>query len=245
MIKALKEAKENSSWVEPNEEWETATREFVAAILDPARGRRFLRAFAPFAERLAHLGALNSLAQTVLKCTTPGVPDIYQGCEVWDFSLVDPDNRRPVDYAHRTQLLATLDPASPAELLTDWRSGRIKLFVLQRLLQLRATAPALFAEGRYAPLEPTGPHATRLVAFERTHADQRLVVLTPRTTAALNFPATGEQWHDTKITLPPGKWRDIFTNRTIETTGDHPVADLLAELPVACLVRVNTASRNR
>ena len=126
MMKALKEAKENSSEIEPNEEWESATREFVATILDPARDKRFLRAFVPFAERIAQLGMLNSLAQTGLKCTTPGVPDIYQGCEIWDFSLVDPDNRRPVDYAHRQQLLASLDDAQPADILADWRSGRGK-----------------------------------------------------------------------------------------------------------------------
>ena len=237
MVKALKEAKENSSWVEPVEEWENAAREFVAAILEPARGRRFLRAFVPFADRIAELGALNSLAQTVLKCTAPGVPDIYQGCEVWDFSLVDPDNRRPVDYAHRRELLASLDGAKPADLLADWRSGRIKLLILQRLLQLRAQSPELFGESSYGPLETSGTHAGRIVAFERAIGGRAIAVIVPRTASALGFPAIGDVWNDTTVALPPGNWEDVFTNRRLECTDAARVADVFAHFPVACLLR--------
>ena len=237
MLKALKEAKENSSWVQPNEEWENAAREFVAAILDPVRGKRFLRSFTPFAARIAQLGAQNSLAQTVLKCTTPGVPDIYQGCEVWDFSLVDPDNRRPVDYAHRQQLLASLDGASPADLLADWRSGRIKLFILQRLLRLRADFPECFGEAGYRPLETSGSHAGRIFAFERAGRDRTIAVIVPRTAAALAFPAIGDVWKDTEVSLARGMWRDVFTQRRVSSSDKAEVADVLAHFPVACLVR--------
>ncbi len=237
MVKALKEGKENSSWVEPNEAWENAARAFVAAILDSARGGLFLRAFALFAARIAEIGALNSLAQTVLKCTVPGVPDIYQGCDVWDFSLVDPDNRRPVDYAHRQRLLASLDGVRPAELLADWRSGRIKLFVLQSLLRLRAEVPACFGESSYRPLEISGAHADRIVAFERAGSGNAIAVIVPRTVGALAFPAIGEVWQDTAVALAAGRWRDVFTDRQVESSGQVRAAEVLADFPVACLVR--------
>jgi (1->4)-alpha-D-glucan 1-alpha-D-glucosylmutase len=149
MVKALKEAKVTSSWVEPHEEWEKATTEFIARILDPAQSRKFLQSFGPFAGRISELGMVNSLTQLVLKCTTPGVPDFYQGTEIWSYTLVDPDNRRPVDYDERRRLLGSLSAASPAELLRDWPSGRIKLFVMQTLLSLRRDRPDSFSEGTY------------------------------------------------------------------------------------------------
>ncbi len=237
LLKALKEAKTNSSWVEPNEEWENAARAFVAATIDPQHGQRFLRSFVPFATRIAELGAMNSLTQTVLKCTAPGVPDFYQGCEIWDFSLVDPDNRRQVDYTHRQRLLASLADASPAELLADWPSGRIKLFVIQRLLALRREHPDLFQQGSYAPVAVSGMHATRIVAFLREHEEQAVLVLTPRLSRPLGFPPLAEVWQDTTVETIPGAWRDIFTGARHEP-GDHTsVAEIFAHFPVACLVR--------
>ncbi len=135
MVKALHEAKVNSSWIEPNAAWDTAVEEFVGKILEPGRNNRFLAAFEPVATRIAELGAVNSLSQAVLKMTVPGVPDIYQGQELWDFSLVDPDNRRPVDYSLRMSLLESLrENPSPRELLANWRDGRIKLFATRTLL---------------------------------------------------------------------------------------------------------------
>jgi (1->4)-alpha-D-glucan 1-alpha-D-glucosylmutase len=237
MMKALKEAKINSSWIEPNEEWETATKEFIARVLDPMGGRKFLRSFKPFASDVAELGMVNSLAQVVLKCATPGVPDIYQGCEVWDFSLVDPDNRRPVDYEQRRGLLATLADAQPEELLADWRSGRIKLFVLQRLLQLRRERPEVFSGGSYETLEVAGVHTGRAIAFSRMHATGTVAVVAPRLTAALGFPPVGEVWKDTTVALAAGIWRDIFTGERHEVAAPLSMAALLRELPVACLIR--------
>ena len=154
MEKALHEAKVNSSWIEPNEGWDNAVKDFVASVL---KRRRFLRSFEPLAERLAELGAINALSQTVLRLTVPGVPDIYQGTELWDLSLVDPDNRRPVDYDLREKLLDELqaNPPTPEDLLENWRDGRIKLFVIQHLLRLRRSYPDLFQQGGYTPLIPT------------------------------------------------------------------------------------------
>lgn len=237
MVKALKEAKINSSWIEPNEEWEKATQQFVASILDPVKGKKFLQSFVPFVERLAPVGIANSLAQLVLKCTTPGVPDFYQGCEVWDFSLVDPDNRRPVDYAVRSQLLASLPGREPSELLADWRSGAVKLFVMQKLLRLRAEFPLLFRSGTHEPMGVRGSHADRVVAFMRAHEGVRTAVIVPRHTAPLGFPATGRVWKHTSVELPAGRWRDGFTGREVVSTGTgHPLADLLTHFSVACLV---------
>src|SRR5438094_6126118 len=137
MAKALKEAKINTSWIQPNEEWDAAMHDFVARILDSSPRNKFLPIFLPVAQEIARLGAINSLTQTLLKLTSPGVPDIYQGTEIWDYSLVDPDNRRPVDYAHRREMLDALPGATPDELKEKWLDGRIKLFLTQRVLQLR------------------------------------------------------------------------------------------------------------
>ena len=148
MTKAIKEAKVNSSWVQPNEGWDEAVRKFIAALLKRGKtANPFVKRFAPLAERVAQLGMVNSLTQTVLKLTVPGVPDIYQGCEIWDYSLVDPDNRRPVDYAHRKQMLASLDGADPRALLASWTDGRVKLFVVRALLHFRREHAELFRQG--------------------------------------------------------------------------------------------------
>ena len=129
MAKALKEAKVNTSWIQPNEEWDSAMSDFVARVLDSSPKNKFLPTFLPVAEEIARLGAINSLTQVALKLTAPGVPDIYQGNEIWNLSFVDPDNRRPVDYQQRRELLASLETASPEQLLQNWPDGRIKLLM--------------------------------------------------------------------------------------------------------------------
>jgi (1->4)-alpha-D-glucan 1-alpha-D-glucosylmutase len=128
MAKALKEAKINTSWIQPNEEWDAAMHDFVARILDSSSRNKFLPIFLPAAKEIIRLGAINSLTQTLLKLTSPGVPDIYQGTEIWDYSLVDPDNRRPVDYELRSQMLKSLSSATPGELMQTWPDGRINCF---------------------------------------------------------------------------------------------------------------------
>jgi len=237
MVKALKEAKLNSSWIEPDEEWEKATREFVATILDPQRGRKFLRHFEPFVEKIAPLGAGNSLAQLALKCTAPGVPDFYQGCETWDLTLVDPDNRRPIDYESRRALLAKIEGATAAMLLEDWRSGGVKLFTMRQLLRLRHELEGVFANGSYRPLAVAGSHAERLVAFSRSLDAREVAVIVPRLTGPLGFPAIGRVWKDTSVDLAAGRWRDAFFGREIDVAGTARVAELLGEFPVGCWVR--------
>ncbi len=236
MIKAIKEAKINSSWTEPNEEWEKAVQDFVAAILDERKSAEFLADFSSLADQMAPLGAMNSLAQIVLKCTTPGTPDIYQGTEVWDLSLVDPDNRRPVDYEKRRSLLSTLSNVSGEELVSDWKSGRIKLHVLQKLLRFRREHKEFFHEASYRPLQTTGTHASRIIAFSRVWKETRLLVIVPRLTRSLGSFPRGEIWQDACVAGMDGTdapWKSLFTgnSRTLhESTailtqwlGDFPV----------------------
>ena len=218
MVKALHEAKVNSSWVEPNAAWDEAVREFIAAIPAPGPRNRFPQRLALLAEWVAQLGAINSLTQTVLKLTCPGVPDFYQGSELWDFSLVDPDNRRPIDYELRRQRLGETMNAEPGELLGIWRDGRIKLFATHRLLALRREHPQLFAEGEYHPIAVEGAFADSVVAFTREHEGTAILVVISRHLAGGAFPPVGEVWTGTQ-TVPSERkrgWRDVFTGRICE-----------------------------
>lgn len=236
MVKALHEAKVNSSWLEPNAAWDEAVRGFVAAVLAPGRKNRFPHSLAPLAGRIAQLGAVNSLTQTVLKLTCPGVPDFYQGSELWDFSLVDPDNRRPVDYHLRQQALDGIAHATPGALLEHWRDGRIKMLVIHRLLTLRREQPDLFSKGGYTGLSATGAFADKVVAFERRTEKAALLVIVPRHTSDLSFPPTGEVWDDTRLALPGAdRWSDVFTGR--EHTGETvAMSEVFGELPFAVLM---------
>jgi (1->4)-alpha-D-glucan 1-alpha-D-glucosylmutase len=181
--KAVREAKRHSEWAAPNDAYEGACRDFLAASLDASRSAPVAREIAAFADRIGPAGAVNSLAQTLLRLTVPGVPDLYQGTELWDFSLVDPDNRRPVDFpAH---VAALTEGASPAELLTSWRDGRIKQALIARTLALRARRPGLFATGEYHKLTVEGPMASHILAFARTTADAAAVVVVPLLAARL------------------------------------------------------------
>jgi (1->4)-alpha-D-glucan 1-alpha-D-glucosylmutase len=243
MLKAIKEAKVNSSWTEPNEAWEQALSHFVESLLDPKLSRRFLAELAQFADQIAAPGALNSLAETILKCTAPGVPDLYQGTEIWDFSLVDPDNRRPVDYEHRRALLASLENATPAELLADWTSGRIKLFVVQRLLHFRRAQAEFFRKADYRGLAISGAQANNLLGFTRRWESGQLLVLVPRLTTRLGFPPLGSTWRDTAFSLEDDNaspWENVFTGATIELPGRQAlVAPVLADFPFAVLWRAS------
>jgi (1->4)-alpha-D-glucan 1-alpha-D-glucosylmutase len=237
MIKSLHEAKVNSSWIDPHEAWDKAVAAFVERILTPGLKNRFLPLFEPMAATIAELGAVNAMSQTVLKLTVPGVPDFYQGTELWDFSLVDPDNRRPVDYAACQQALGSL--GSPGELLANWKDGRIKLFLINQLLLLRRTQPELFASGNYEALTATGLHADKCLAFHRTAGDVSMVVAVPRLTRPLGFPPVGECWKDAALALPApagGEWKDVFTGRSFAGEQAMPLAELFAELPVAVLI---------
>ena len=215
MIKSVREGKERSSWSYPNAAYEAGLQRFVAGVLDAARPNPFLVDFAAFVGQLARPAAIASLAQLALKLTVPGVPDIYQGGELWDFSLVDPDNRRPVDWGERRRLMDEVSDASLAELAGHWQDGREKLFATARLLGLRRARPALFAEGDYQPLEiGEGRNSDRVCAFSRRRGDDVLAVAVPRLTFGL-FPDGGPaDFGATDIALPAVRvWRNVFTER--------------------------------
>jgi (1->4)-alpha-D-glucan 1-alpha-D-glucosylmutase len=239
MAKALKEAKVNTSWVQPNESWDSAVSEFVTRLLDPSPKNRFLESFIPVAEEIARAGAINSLSQTLLKLTAPGVPDIYQGNEIWDFSLVDPDNRRPVDYEKRQRMLESLGQASPEELLSCWQDGRIKLFLTQRLLTFRREHHDLFARGRYRAFDLTGEFADCVIAFARSWENQSIIVVAPRLSSRIGFPPVGELWRDTAVLFPEETaGRELFTGREFAPSTTLPLAQLFAQLPFAVLAKV-------
>jgi (1->4)-alpha-D-glucan 1-alpha-D-glucosylmutase len=239
MAKALKEAKLNTSWIQPNESWDNAMAEFIAKILANDARNKFLAVFKPIVEEIARLGAINSLAELVLKLTSPGVPDTYQGTEIWDDSLVDPDNRRPVDYERRQEMLAQLDSVSPEELLRCWPDGRIKLYVVQKLLHLRRDNPLLFAEGTYAPLHFSGTLAECAIGFLRQREDEALLTIVPRLSSRVGFPPLGDKWQDTTATLPDNsgarQFQDIFSRRRTSSP-QLRLADVILQLPFVVLI---------
>jgi maltooligosyltrehalose synthase len=230
LVKALREAKQRTAWDDPDEGFERACKGYLAYLFDPNRG--FLAEAEAFVDRIAPAGIRNSLAQTVLRLTVPGVPDLYQGAEFWDFSLVDPDNRRPVDFGARANALA--EGADLAMLLGEWRDGRIKQALIARLLGFRRRHAALFAEGSYEPLAVSGTQAEHLVGFCRRHRGEVLAVLVPRMTAGLGA-ATGSVWRETQVAMPAAEGTDLLRPRKIQI-GDQTDASLLLEtLPLAVL----------
>ena len=239
--KALREAKQASDWVLPNEDYEAACARFLEAILAPGPGNAFLEHFLAWLPPLVAAGLAKSLVQAVLRMTSPGMPDLYQGCDLWDFSLVDPDNRSPVDYAVRQEALeGALDPKDGAA----WRSGRIKQQLVRRALALRAREPALFAQGAYLPLALGGEMARHALAFARRHQGRTVIVAAAHLPAALltagETPAiAGASWKDSFLTVPQASspvWTDIFTGARKEANaGRLALADLLSDLPVAVL----------
>ncbi len=237
MRKSIREAKLHSTWAAPNLEYEDAVMTFIDGALDAGESQAFFAAFLPFQQQIARLGMENSLVQTVLKLTAPGVPDIYQGAELWDLSLVDPDNRRPVDYERRMRLLEELDAREPSlrELKDRWEDGAIKLFVTSRILRFRAGDPDLFEHGTYEPLLSAGSKADSICGFARIQDDRALVVVAAR------FPAHREMdadWHGTTLGLPPrlacGTFRNIFDGTRLCARDIEAGIDLVFEaLPVA------------
>jgi (1->4)-alpha-D-glucan 1-alpha-D-glucosylmutase len=243
MAKALHEAKLNTSWIQPNEEWDAAMRDFVGRILDSSPRNKFVPAFLPVVQETARLGAINSLTQTLLKLTSPGVPDIYQGNEIWDYSLVDPDNRRPVDYRPRRKMLEALSASTSDQLMWNWPDGRIKMLLTQRLLQFRREHVDLFQRGDYLPLAATGTFAECCVSFARRLGNQWIVVIAPRLSSRIGFPPIAERWKDTTLefpeTLPLEHAHNLFTCRKLRNESRRiSLADALPILPFAVMTNL-------
>jgi (1->4)-alpha-D-glucan 1-alpha-D-glucosylmutase len=191
-LKAAREGKEQTSWLNPHETYEAGLNTFIARILDPAISGEFLESIATLAQRVALLGALNSISQLTLKATMPGVPDFYQGTELWDLSLVDPDNRRPVDFTERATALASLRGPDWDTLARNWADGHLKLAWTAHLLKLRAELADVFTLGDHQPLEVTGPHSEHVIAFARRHGRSAAIVIVTRHFAA--FSDGGRVW---------------------------------------------------
>lgn len=234
VTKALREGKTHSSWINTNAEYENRVLSFVDSLYE---NKRFMNDFLKFQEKIAYFGALSSLSQLVLKITSPGVPDVYRGTEVWDLSLADPDNRRPVDFRTRVEMLAALNEnVSPGQLLDSWYDGRLKLYVTWKLLNFRRAHPDLFSQGEYIPLSVTGPGADHIIAFARNLHDEWCVVTVPRLIA--KFGRGKNIWKGTSIQLPqgsPSRWENILTGEDISSP--VPAAALFATLPFAAIAR--------
>jgi (1->4)-alpha-D-glucan 1-alpha-D-glucosylmutase len=260
MEKAVREAKVHTSWIEENPDYTRALVHFIRETLAGQTAQRFLASFIPFQRRVARVGMVNSLAQLVLKLASPGVPDLYQGSELWDLSLVDPDNRRPVDFVVRRRLLAQLrrvltqlDAEATVErevqdLLSAWFDGRIKMLVTTCGMRFRREHPALLLEGAYTPLEAVGTGADHLVAFARHDDSGILLVAVPRLVAPLiseerPVPIGADVWGSTQIILPAiaraTRYRHLMTGEWCEAGGTHrshlPAATVFRSCPVALL----------
>ena len=259
MKKALREAKIHTSWMNPDENYEQAVHTFIGNIL--TRPNRFLQDFLPFQQKIAGYGLWNSLAQVLLKITAPGIPDFYQGTELWSLNLVDPDNRSPVNYEHRRRIQEALHMLLASEkrsivlknLLENPADGRIKMFVTHTTLNFRKTHASVFLEGDYRGLTPQGDRGQHLCAFARVHASQASVTVIPRFLSAFipepfDFPFGTKVWGDTWIPVPSEKegspYRHIFTGEILHSSTHHGVQGLALEsifqyFPLAVLERLS------
>jgi (1->4)-alpha-D-glucan 1-alpha-D-glucosylmutase len=256
MLKAVREAKVHTSWIDQDPAYGRAVAAFVERTLAGRTAGRFLASFVPFARRVARAGAVNSLAQLTLKLAAPGVPDFYQGTELWDFSLVDPDNRRPVDFQHRARLLDGLAPLIAAAaggsaagdftaLLDTWPDGRIKLLLTTVGLRFRRAHADFMARAAYVPLAAVGPASDQVVAFARHDDSGTLIAIAPRFVAAHTgtgrWPIGPDAWADTSLALPPhfpAAYRHLLTGESIaaaDGSGDGalPVVHALRSCPFA------------
>jgi (1->4)-alpha-D-glucan 1-alpha-D-glucosylmutase len=255
VLKAIHEAKSHTSWINPNTRYNDAITRFAEAILDPVRSSPFLENFVSFQAHVAYYGALNSLAQTLIKITAPGVPDFYQGSELWDLNLVDPDNRRPVDWQLRQEMLEALTQAAATapnraafaqELVEGKDPGRVKLYLIHQALACRNAHATLFSAGEYRPLESHGPLAEHVLAFGRVTKEAIALTIVPRLLARRGFdqlalPLGKRYWGDeTRLLAPPaaGPWlvNALTGERLAVDRGALPLAEVFTSFPVALLV---------
>ena len=235
LVKAEREAAERTTWTDQNEAFERALGTFVDDLL---ADEEFLASFVPLATRASEIAMVTGLSQVLLRATAPGVPDTYQGMELWDDHLVDPDNRRAVDWSERRQIIGMLDDDHPRQLWDSRRDGRVKAHVLSRALRTRADVPSAFgAKATYRPLQANGHWADRLLVFTRQADDAQVIVIATRLPGPLIDAggAVGDVWGDTALELPgEGELVDALTGRTY-TTGTVRIAELLGDVPVALL----------
>lgn len=250
VIKAVREAKVHTAWLKPDTDYEEAFVSFVDAVLQPSERNAFLKEFAPLQAKVAHHGALNSLAQTLLKITSPGLPDFYQGTELWDLSLVDPDNRRPVDFVKRKSYLQEIRERTESpragyasELLTNKEDGRVKLFLIHHALSTRSRRMEIFVHGDYLPVSANGRFARHVIAFARRHHKAWALIAVPRFTTRLvdetRVPVGHHVWQDTELLVPqdaPESWTNVLTGERLEGGGSWAMGQVLSTFPVAFLL---------
>jgi len=252
VVKAAREAKAFTSWLSPSPEYESGLLTFVESVLETSDENRFVGDLRRFQKRVAYSGALNALAQVLVKIASPGVPDFYQGTELWDFSLVDPDNRRPVDFEMRIMLLddiiqreADARLSLVRELLRSWQDGRIKLYVTYKALHTRNVYRDLFLSGTYIPIEAQGQRQGHVCAFARRWGTKWVLIVVPRLVTRLvrvGTPPVGRRvWGDDVLLLPeeaPERWFHTFTGETIraiQPMRELPLATIFRRFPVALL----------
>jgi (1->4)-alpha-D-glucan 1-alpha-D-glucosylmutase len=248
MIKAIREAKIYTGWIKPDTAYEEACAHFVEQILDSSADNSFLPDFIHFQQKIAHYGMLNSLSQTLLKICSPGVPDFFQGTELWSLTLVDPDNRLPVDYARRISLLKQViqnheKPGFLSDLIASVQDGRIKLFLTWKLLNARKQHRNLFKDGSYIPLPAEGEFSENVVAFAREENADWAIAIAPRFYTALveegQFPLGEQVWRSTSVKLPEGApqdWEDAITGLKISAKDELRLGAVLSDFPVALLL---------
>lgn len=249
MMKAVREAKVHTAWLKPDEEYEKEFTDFIRSSLAQSEENHFLQDFLPFQKKIGFYGVLNSLSQVLLKMTCPGVPDFYQGTELWDLSLVDPDNRRPVNFRLRKKYLDEMKALDEGQILSYAKSlqtrvddGRIKMFVIWRTLRARKSRPYLFTHGSYVPLKVRGRHRNHVIAFARIHNQEWGVIVAPRRIVGLTspdqWPLAEAIWEDTTIRLPdgaPNLWQHAFTGTDFFTQGEIRLFDICREFSLGLL----------
>ena len=257
ILKAAREAKTHSSWVSPNEAHENALREFISAIFECPAEDPFVLDFHNFLDRIARCGACNEFSQVLLKITSPGVPDFYQGSELWNEQLTDPDNRTPVDFDLRTRILEEMTRICPvpcvsacADMLNNWREGRLKLYLTKEALHFRRSHRDLFLRGEYLPLESAGDHRESVCSFARHFKDQWSITVVPRLVSKLGdemaFPLGESVWGTSGLVLPtgaPANWINAFTGQSLLASASRrkrklPVSEIFSTLPFALLKHV-------
>ncbi|MCK5512612.1 MAG: malto-oligosyltrehalose synthase, partial [Thermodesulfovibrionia bacterium] len=251
IIKAVREAKFHTAWLKPDTEYEEIFLSFIEELLKESDQNYFLKEFFLFQEKIAYYGIFNSLAQTLIKVTSPGVPDFYQGTELWELNLVDPDNRRPVDFARRTRFLHEIKDREMKdilnliqELLSTKEDGRIKLFLIRRALMARERHRTLFEKGAYMPLETGGKHKDSIVAFAREHRPLWAITIVPRFLTGIvrkdEYPLGTEVWDNTHIILPeeaPSSWKETVTGLELQCRKTIAVGEVLKYFPCALLIQ--------